>query len=109
MIPLIINWKKTYFEFRTETETNGGSSTLRRHESPFFLNLPISTGMASNMALALMVADDMGVSDQDLFERLPQCKSSTLRGKTLQSEEPSCSVVITQTQLDGGFDSFLHE
>ena len=44
----------------------------------------ISTGMASNMALALMVASDMGVSDQDLFERLPQYRPSTLRGKTLQ-------------------------
>tara|TARA_E500000178_G_C16900851_1_gene698017 strand:+ start:103 stop:663 length:561 start_codon:yes stop_codon:yes gene_type:complete len=44
----------------------------------------ISRGMASNMALALMVASDMGVSDQDLFERLPQYRPSTLRGKTLQ-------------------------
>ena len=83
-----IGKNEAYFEFRTETETNGDSSTLRlwRHESPFFsITLPmISRGMASNMALALMVASDMGVSDQDLFERLPQYRPSTLRGKTLQ-------------------------
>ena len=59
---------------------------LWRHESPFFsVNLdPISLGMASNMALALLVASEMGINDKDLFERLPQYRPSTLRGKTLQ-------------------------
>ena len=40
--------------------------------------------MASNMALALLTASQMGIDDQDLFERLPQYRPSTLRGKTLQ-------------------------
>ena len=83
-----ISKSEAYFDLRTETETNGGSSTLRlwRHESPFFsINLdPISLGMASNMALALLVASEMGINDKDLFERLPQYRPSTLRGKTLQ-------------------------
>jgi UDP-N-acetylmuramoyl-tripeptide--D-alanyl-D-alanine ligase len=79
---------EAFFDFRTETETNGGSSMLRlwRHESPFFsVSLPaFSSGMVSNMALSLLVASDMGINDQDLFERLPQYHPSTLRGKTLQ-------------------------
>ena len=83
-----IRENEAYFEFRTETETNGDSSTLRlwRHESPFFsIRLEsISPGMASNMALALLTASQMGIDDQDLFERLPQYRPSTLRGKTLQ-------------------------
>ena len=36
------------------------------------------------MALALLVASEMGINDKDLFERLPQYRPSTLRGKTLQ-------------------------
>ena len=83
-----IEENEAFYDFRTETETNGGSSMLRlwRHESPFFsVKLdPISSGMASNMALALLVASDMGINDKDLFERLPQYRPSTLRGKTLQ-------------------------
>ncbi|MDA7699508.1 UDP-N-acetylmuramoyl-tripeptide--D-alanyl-D-alanine ligase [bacterium] len=78
---------EAFFDFRTETETNGGSSMLRlwRHESPFFsVSLPpLSSGMASNIALSLLAASDMGINDQDLFERLPQYHPSTLRGKTL--------------------------
>lgn len=80
--------QEAYFDFRTETETNGDSTTLWlwRHESPLFsISLPpVSVGMASNMALSLLVASDMGVNDNDLFERLPQYRPSTLRGKTLQ-------------------------
>jgi UDP-N-acetylmuramoyl-tripeptide--D-alanyl-D-alanine ligase len=80
--------QEAYFDFRTETETNGDSATLWlwRHESPLFsLSVPpVSVGMASNMALSLLVASDMGVNDNDLFERLPQYRPSTLRGKTLQ-------------------------
>ncbi len=83
-----IGEKEAYFDFRTETKTNGGPSTLRlwRHGSPFIsISMPfISWGMASNMALAVLVANDMGVNEQDLFERLPQYRPSTLRGKTLQ-------------------------
>ena len=83
-----IGEKEAYFDFRTETKTNGGPSTLRlwRHGSPFIsISMPfISSGMASNMALAVLVANDMGVNEQDLFERLPQYRPSTLRGKTLQ-------------------------
>ena len=82
-----ISKHEAFFDFRTETETNGGSSMLRlwRHESPFFsVSLPpLSSGMASNIALSLLAASDMGINDQDLFERLPQYHPSTLRGKTL--------------------------
>ncbi len=83
-----ISEKEAYFDFRTETETNGDPSTLRlwRHGSPFIsISMPhLSSGMVSNMALAILVASEMGVNDQDLFERLPQYRPSTLRGKTLQ-------------------------
>ena len=44
----------------------------------------MSDGIASNMALSIVTAYEMGVTDQEISERLPQYRPSALRGKRLQ-------------------------
>ena len=59
---------------------------LWRYESPF-LSLPlpaVSAGMARNVALAVLAACELGVSVQEISERLPQYRPSALRGRRLQ-------------------------
>ena len=78
---------KSYFEFRTETNTTGNSSSLRLERDGFpVLNLKtclMSKGMGSNLALALLAAMELGITEKDFFERLPQYAPSTMRGKVL--------------------------
>ena len=59
---------------------------LWRHGSPF-LSLPlpaVSAGMARNVALAVLAACELGVSVQEISDRLPQYRPSALRGRRLQ-------------------------
>jgi UDP-N-acetylmuramoyl-tripeptide--D-alanyl-D-alanine ligase len=77
----------SYYEFRTETNTTGDSSTLRLWRDGFpVMTFPVpslSDGMVSNIALALLASLEMGIDQKALFERLPQYSPSALRGTTL--------------------------
>ncbi|MBU61696.1 MAG: hypothetical protein CMI26_04245 [Opitutae bacterium] len=77
-----------FFDTKTETNMVGDAASLRlrrRGYPPLSLPLPIvSEGMASNCALAVAAALELGVSEDEIFERLPQYKPSALRGKWLQ-------------------------
>ena len=77
-----------YFQFRTETNITGNSGVLRLWRTGFpVLNLevpPMSRGMGSNLALALIAATELGLSEDIFFERLPQYTPSSLRGRILQ-------------------------
>ena len=42
---------------------------------------PVSKGMCKNLALAVLVAGELGVSEEEISERLPQYRPSALRGK----------------------------
>ncbi len=74
-----------YYKIWTETNKIGGSLSLRlwRNESPTLsLSLEsMSQGMCKNVALAVLVASEMGVSNEEISERLPQYRPSALRGK----------------------------
>ena len=79
---------EAFYSIWTETNKNGGSWMLGlwRHGSPF-LSLPlpaVSAGMARNVALAVLAAFELGVSVQEISERLPQYRPSALRGRRLQ-------------------------
>ena len=79
---------EAFYDFWTETNNTGRSVTVRlwRHRSPVFsVSMPpMSDGIASNMALSMIAAKEMGVTDQEISERLPQYRPSALRGKRLQ-------------------------
>ena len=79
---------EAYFQFRTETNITGNSGVLRLWRTGFpVLNLevpPVSRGMGSNLALALIAATELGLSEDIFFERLPQYTPSSLRGRILQ-------------------------
>ena len=83
-----VSKNEAFFEISTETNELGDSCVLNIwcHESPVLsVHVPsVSDGMGSNLALAVLVASHLGVSDQDIFERLPQYRPSTLRGNRLQ-------------------------
>lgn len=76
--------------FDTSTETNGSGETaslwLRRRGHPA-LSLPLPTvseGMASNCALAVAAAMELGSTVEELSGRLPLFQPSALRGKRLR-------------------------
>lgn len=77
-----------YYQIWTETNKIGDSCTLRlwRRESPvLFLPLPnASEGMRKNLALSVLAASELGVSDEIISERLPQYRPSTLRANCFQ-------------------------
>ena len=79
--------KKGTANYNIWTETNkiGGSLSLRlwRKGSPTLsLSLEsMSRGMSKNVALAVLVACELGVSNEEISERLPQYRPSALRGK----------------------------
>ena len=77
-----------FFDTKTETNRVGDAVSLRlrrRGYPPLLLPIPlVSEGMASNFALAVAAALELGVSENEIFERLPQYKPSALRGKWLQ-------------------------
>jgi len=79
---------EAFYSIWTETNQNGGSMSLGlwRHGSPFIsFPLPaVSAGMARNVALAVLAACELGVSVQEISERLPQYRPSALRGRRLQ-------------------------
>ena len=80
--------KEAFYSIWTETNKDGGSSQLRlwRHESPSF-SFPIpklSKGMGRNTALAVLAALKLGVSVQEISERLPRFRPSALRGRCFQ-------------------------
>jgi UDP-N-acetylmuramoyl-tripeptide--D-alanyl-D-alanine ligase len=79
---------EAFYSIWTETNKNGGSWMLGlwRHGSPF-LSLPlpaVSAGMARNVALAVLAAFELGVSVQEISDRLPQYRPSALRGTRFQ-------------------------
>ena len=79
---------EAYYDFWTETNNTGRSVTIRlwRHRSPVFsISIPpVSDGIVSNMALSILAACELGLTDQRISERLPQYRPSALRGKRLQ-------------------------
>ena len=79
---------EAFYSIWTETNKNGDSMSLGlwRHGSPFIsFPLPtVSEGMARNVALAVLAACELGVSVQEISERLPQYRPSALRGRRLQ-------------------------
>lgn len=79
---------QAYFDFWTETNKSGDFSMLRlwRHKSPVFsISFPsMSDGMVSNLALSLLAAFQLGVTTQEISERLPHYRPTALRGKCLQ-------------------------
>ena len=79
---------EAFYDFWTETNNTGRSVTIRlwRHRSPVFsISMPpMSDGITANMALSIITACEMGVTDQQISERLPQYRPSALRGKRLQ-------------------------
>lgn len=76
--------------FDTSTETNGSGETaslwLRRRGHPALtLPLPsVSEGMASNCALAVSAALELGSAEEELSGCLPLYQPSALRGKCLR-------------------------
>ena len=80
--------REAFYSIWTETNKDGDSSQLRlwQHESPSF-SFPIpqlSKGMGRNAALAVLAALKLGVSVQEISERLPRFRPSALRGKCFQ-------------------------
>ena len=77
-----------YFEFWTETNKQGDSGILKvwhPESSELAFVIPaMSEGMASNMALSVLVAIELGISEAKISERLPQYKPPALRGVRLQ-------------------------
>ena len=77
-----------FYKIWTETNKIGGSCMLRlwRHESPVLV-IPIpyaSKGVHANMALSVLAACEQGISHQEISERLPQYRPSTLRAASFQ-------------------------
>ena len=77
-----------YFDTSTETNKAGNTASLwlRRRGCPA-LAFPIpelSEGMASNCALAVTAALEMGITTEEVSGRLPLLQPSALRGKRLK-------------------------
>ena len=77
-----------YFEFWTETNKQEGSGVLKiwhPESSELEFVIPaMSQGMASNMALSVLASLELGISVNQISERLPQYKPPALRGVRLQ-------------------------
>ena len=77
-----------YFEFWTETNKQEGSGVLKiwhPESSELEFVIPaMSEGMASNMALSVLASIELGISANQISERLPQYKPPALRGVRLQ-------------------------
>ena len=82
------NPNEAFYSIWTETNKIGGPSllTLWRHGHPSFsFPLPfLSKGMGKNAALAVLAALELNVSVQEISERLPLFRPSTLRGRCFQ-------------------------
>jgi len=80
----------------TETNERGYSQSLtikRCGCPPLVVDIPeVSDGIISNMVLAAVTAWKLGVSDQEISERLPQYRPSGLRGTRLVGR--GCSYVV---------------
>lgn len=74
-----------HYQIWTETNKIGDSLMLRLWQSgspTLSLSLEtVSKGMCKNLALAVLVAGELGVSEEEISERLPQYRPSALRGK----------------------------
>ena len=83
-----LNSNEAFYSIWTETNKIGGSSLLRlwRHGSPSVsFSFPLlSRGMGRNIALAVLAASELGVSVQEISERLPRFRPSALRGRFFQ-------------------------
>ncbi|MFP6886123.1 MAG: Mur ligase family protein [Opitutales bacterium] len=77
-----------YFNTSTETNEVGDAASLwlkRRGYPALAFCLPlVSEGMASNCALAVTAALELGISTEEISERLPLLQPSALRGKRLR-------------------------
>ena len=76
-----------YYNVSTETNECGHSQDLiinRCGCSPLVLRIPHSSeGIIRNMVLACVVAWKLGITDDEICERLPQYRPSDLRGSCL--------------------------
>ena len=79
--------QQAHYLYSTETNRFGHSSTLTvwRHECPpLVVSLPsVSKGVARNLALSCLAAWKLGITDEEICERLPQYSPSALRGTRL--------------------------
>ena len=78
---------EAFYSIWTETNKNGGSWMLGlwRHGSPFLSALACSiVRYGEKRALAVLAACELGVSVQEISDRLPQYRPSALRGRRLQ-------------------------
>jgi len=86
--PESLDPNSAYFEFWTETNKQGGSGVLKiwhPESSELEFVIPaMSEGMASNMALSVLASLELGISANQISERLPQYKPPALRGVRLQ-------------------------
>ena len=91
---------EAFYSIWTETHKNEGPCQLRLWRygsSSFSLSIPeMSDGMIRNAALAVLAACELGVSVQEISERLPLFRPSALRGKCFQGRGRSYFLVITQ-------------
>ena len=80
--------KEAFYSIWTETNKDGDSMLLRlwQHGSPSVsFSIPcLSKGMGKNAALAVLAALKLGVSVQEISERLPRFRPSALRGRCFQ-------------------------
>ena len=78
---------KVFYTISTETNEGGHSSILsieRLGCPPLCISInPLSEGVIRNMVLACVAGWKLGVSDEEIFERLPQYCPSGLRGSNL--------------------------
>jgi len=77
-----------YYDFWTETNKPEGSGMLHvwhPESSELSCSLPpMSEGMIGNMALCVLAALELGLSEEEISVRLPQYKPPALRGARLQ-------------------------
>jgi len=91
-----INENQVTYHLSTETNERGYSQVIsinRCGYPPLVTSIPhVSSGMVINMILSCVVAWKMGISDQEICERLPQYRPSGLRGSRLVGR--GCSYVL---------------
>ena len=84
---------QVFYKLSTETNERGYSKILQINRfgcPPLFISIPhVSAGNIRNMVLACVAAWKLGVTDQQIFDRLPQYRPTGLRGSCLVGQGSS--------------------
>ena len=91
-----ISKSEAYFDLRTETETKGSrdATALASRVPIFSINFdPISLGM-SNMALALLVASEMGINDKIFSNAYPNTVPRLCEARPCRVEGTSILLIV---------------